>query len=353
MRVGGVDKIGNQTTRGGIQMKWIITGGSGFIGSNVVRMLHESGHIPIVIDDLSRPRVFENSNWFKKEFNIDTHKIDIRDLSSLKNVFKIHSDAQVVLHLAGQVSLIESIRDPRNDFEINSIGTLNVLESIRDHLPDAHLIFTSTNKVYGELVGQVFKEKLTRFTSEQNPGGFNEDTKLSPSGGYGVSNFAAELLISEWRQSYGVKSTILRQSSIYGPRQFSTSDQGWVAFFVECFLKNMDFEINGSGKQVRDILFVEDLYRLFLRIVELGADAQGIFNVGGGEKNSLSIVELFELLSAKTGNFPKFERGPMRPFDQLVFVSDNSRITKATGWRPEVSYKDGIDDLISWTRSNL
>jgi len=334
-------------------MKWIITGGSGFIGANVARMLHESGHIPIVIDNLSRPRVFENSEWLKREFNIDTHKVDIRDNSALKGIFRIHGDASAILHLAGQVSLLDSIQDPRKDFEVNALGTFNILETMKKHVPDAHLIFSSTNKVYGELAEEVFLENPTRFISTQKPNGFDEETKLRPSGGYGVSNYAAELLIEEWRQSYGLKCTILRQSSIYGPRQFSTSDQGWVAFFVESFLKNDEFKINGSGKQVRDILFVEDLYRLFERIIDLGPQATGTFNVGGGQKNSLSILELFKLLSERTGNFPKYESGSTRPYDQVVYISDNTKITRATGWTPGKTYLEGLDDLISWTRERI
>lgn len=334
-------------------MKWIITGGSGFIGANVARMLHESGQIPIVIDNLSRPRVFENSEWLKGEFNIETHKVDIRDTSTLKDIFRIHGDANAILHLAGQVSLLDSIQDPRKDFEVNALGTFNILETMRECIPDAHLIFSSTNKVYGELTEEIFLEKPTRFISTQKPNGFDEETKLHPSGGYGVSNYAAELLIEEWRRSYGLKCTILRQSSIYGPRQFSTSDQGWVAFFVESFLKNIEFKINGNGKQVRDILFVEDLFRLFERIIELGIQSQGTFNVGGGIENSLSILELFEILSEKTGNFPRFESGSMRPYDQLVYISDNTNITRATGWRPGKTYLEGLDELISWTRERI
>jgi CDP-paratose 2-epimerase len=334
-------------------MKWIITGGAGFIGSNFAKRLFESGGVPIVIDTLIRPRVEQNSIWLKEQFGIETIRVDIRDKSSLSEVFSKHTDAAAIIHLAGQVSLLDSIKEPRNDFEVNVSGTFNVLECLRDFVPDAHLIYSSTNKVYGDLEQIHFEEGETRYFSGAWPKGFDETLEISPAGGYGVSKCSAEFFISDWGKTYGLKTSVLRQSSIYGERQFSTSDQGWAAFFVESFLRNSDFVINGNGKQVRDLLHVEDLFNLVQLILQFGRSATGSFNVGGGAPNSLSLLELFNFLNESTGNFPKFQSGPKRPHDQLVYISNNAKISSVTGWEPTIDYRSGLERLIAWTQESI
>ena len=334
-------------------MKWIITGGAGFIGSNFASRLVQQGDIPIVLDTLIRPRVSENAAWLKEDFGVENIRVDIRNKVELRKVFSDHQDATAVVHLAGQVSLLDSLKNPRNDFEVNVDGTFNVLESFRDLLPDAHLIYSSTNKVYGDLDNLGFEEGSSRYRALGYENGFDENLDISPAGGYGVSKCSAEFFISDWAKSYGLKTTVLRQSSIYGERQFSTSDQGWAAFFVESFLRNDNFQINGNGKQVRDLLHVEDLFLLVKSIVAAGKSACGTFNVGGGMSNSLSLLELFGILEASTGNMPKFTCGPTRPHDQLVFVSNNSRISNAIGWEPLIPYELGLQRLINWSQQLL
>lgn len=331
-------------------MKWIITGGAGFIGSNIAKQLLEKGGTPVIIDTLIRPRVALNADWLMSSYGIKVIPIDIRDKQKMSEVFSKNLDTSAVIHLAGQVSLLDSINHPRNDFEINALGTLTVLECLKEFIPSAHLIYSSSNKVYGDLSNHLYNETVSRYQLKDWPDGVNEKFEILPSGGYGVSKYSAELLINDWSSSYNLKSTILRQGSIYGERQFSTSDQGWAAYFIEQFQLNQKFTINGNGKQVRDLLYVDDLFDLIFKLVELGTSAIGTFNVGGGITNSLSLLELFEILQKTTGNSPDYITGGIRPHDQKVFISDNSRITNRTGWLPSVSYLDGLIKLLEWTR---
>lgn len=334
-------------------MKWIITGGAGFIGSNFASRLHALGGEPIVIDTLIRPRVEQNATWLADTFGIETIQVDIRDKFRLSQVFRSHQDADAVIHLAGQVSSLDSIRDPRTDYEVNVIGTFNILECVRELTTNAHLIYSSTNKVYGDLNHVHFEEGELRYSTREWPNGFAESLPIAPAGGYGVSKCSAEFFVTDWGKTYDMTTTVLRQSSIYGERQFSTSDQGWAAFFVESFLRNTDFQINGNGKQVRDLLYVGDLFELVQRILKCGLGASGAFNVGGGQENSLSLLELFNFLHDSTGNFPEYLSGPKRLHDQLVYISDNSLISNVTGWEPETGYEVGLTKLIEWTRQGI
>jgi CDP-paratose 2-epimerase len=333
-------------------MKWLITGGCGFIGSNLAGFLMAKGGTPIVVDNLSRPRVEENRNWLLNEFGIKTFEIDILDLDKLNLIFETEKNIDGIIHLAGQVSLLSSINNPRRDFEINALGTLNVLECFKNHAKDAHLVFTSSNKVYGELSSLNLDENKTRYSLIDYPNGINEEFIINPTGGYGSSKYSAELLIADWSRNYSLKSTVLRQSSVYGERQFPTSDQGWAAFFTEQFIAGINFEISGNGKQVRDLLYVKDLCDLIYTIIERGSDATGTYNVGGGQENSLSLLELFKELSLRTRNFPEFLQGSMRPFDQKVFISDNSKISFKTGWEPKTTINKGLTKLVQWIESN-
>lgn len=332
-------------------MKWIITGGCGFIGSNIAQRLVQSGGTAVVIDNLSRPRVTENERWLRENFSIDCIQIDILDKESLLKVFSDHQDTSGIVHLAGQVSLLESISDPRKDFEINAMGTLNILECMKEFLPNSHLVFTSSNKVYGDLLDIETRETMSRFELVKFKNGIDETLTINPKGGYGVSKYSAELLINDWAYNYNLKCTILRQSSVYGERQFPTSDQGWATYFAEQFINNTDFCINGNGKQVRDLLHVSDFYNLINCIFASGRESVGTFNVGGGYSNSSSLLELFETLHELTQTSPDFTIGPTRNFDQKVFISDNSLISSRTNWKPEVRLSDGMQALVKWLRA--
>lgn len=332
-------------------MKWLITGGCGFIGSNVAELLVADGIEPVVFDNLSRPRVEQNRNALVAS-GIECVIGDIRDAGAVRGLLARHDDIDVVLHLAGQVSFMRSLAEPRNDFETNALGTFNVLEAVRDLVPGAAVFFSSTNKVYGDLADLRVREDDHRFVLEDFPNGVPNTLPMSLHGGYGCSKGAADALVTDWSRFHGITGVVFRQSSIYGGRQFSTEDQGWAAFFAERFVSNSAFSISGTGKQVRDLLHVSDLYRAFRLASEDPKSLAGqAMNIGGGPNNSLSLLELFERLERATGNRPPYEAGPERPADQKVFVADIRPLSDSLGWSPAVGLDQGIEELVSWVRS--
>jgi len=332
-------------------MKWIVTGGCGFIGTNVAERLQAQGHEVIVIDNLRRPRVHRNLTFLRDALNIECVVGDVRDASLLHEVFSHHSDATAVLHLAGQVSFLASLRDPRYDFEANAVGTLNVLEATKAHVPNALVIYSSTNKVYGDLTEIATVETKTRFTLPDYPHGLPSDLPLNLSGGYGCSKGAADQLVIDWARYQGLRTVSLRQSSVYGGRQFSTEDQGWAAFFAERFARNEPYEISGTGKQVRDLLHVGDLYRAYLAVATRPDVVTGrAFNIGGGPRSNSSLLELFDRLEGLTSNRPDYTAGPPRPADQKVFIADIRPLEEAVGWLPEIGLTEGLAELVDWVR---
>lgn len=332
-------------------MKWIITGGCGFIGTNVVTNLVSSGDEVVVIDNLSRPRVHQNLTFLRDVLNVNCIVGDIRDRDLLSTVFKENADAEVVLHLAGQVSFLASLRDPRYDFEANALGTLNVLEALKNFAPNALLIYSSTNKVYGDLEELEYVEEAKRYVIPEYPLGIPTTMPLSLHGGYGCSKGAADQLVLDWSAFQNVKTVSFRQSSIYGGRQFATEDQGWAAFFAETFINNQDYTINGNGKQVRDLLHVNDLCNAFVSAAKNPEKVNGLaFNIGGGPKSNASLLELFDLLSERTGNRPSYKQNPSRPADQKVFIADIQPLKSVLGWEPQKSLEQGLDELVSWAK---
>jgi CDP-paratose 2-epimerase len=328
-------------------MKWLVTGGCGFIGTNVVERLIRDGHEPLVFDNVSRPRVHRNLSFLRDELGVEVEVADVRDAAAVDRFFARHPDADVVAHLAGQVSFMASLADPRSDFEINALGTLNVVDAAVRHIPDAPVLYSSTNKVYGTLEELQTDELATRYVFPGFPGGLPSGLPLRPSGGYSVSKMSADQIILDWSRHHGLRGVVFRQSSVYGGRQFATEDQGWAAFFAERFVANEPFRINGNGKQVRDLLHVDDLYQAFLMAARTDAAAGQCFNIGGGPDNSLSLLELFDELRARTGNSPSYEAGPPRPADQKVFIADISELAPL-GWTPHVDKNQGLTLLIDW-----
>ena len=328
-------------------MKWLVTGGCGFIGTNVVERLIHDGHEPVVFDNVSRPRVHRNLTYLRDELGVDVEVADVRDTAAVNRFFAKHTDAHVVAHLAGQVSFMASLADPRSDFEINALGTLNVVDAAVRHTPDSPVLFSSTNKVYGTLEELTTDEQPTRYVFPDYPNGLPANLPLRPSGGYSVSKMSADQIILDWSRHHGLRGTVFRQSSVYGGRQFATEDQGWAAFFAERFVANEPFRINGNGKQVRDLLHVDDLYRAFVMAAATDATTGRCFNIGGGPDNSLSLLELFGELGARTGNAPAYESGPPRPADQKIFIADISELG-GLGWRPSIDKDRGLTLLIDW-----
>jgi len=328
-------------------MRWLVTGGAGFIGTNLVSHLIASGHEAMILDDMSRAGVEANASFLQDKFGVDICRVDVADAAGVAEFFADNGPFDAVAHLAGQVSLMASIDDPVRDFEVNARGTLNILEMVRVRSPETCVIGMSSNKAYGDLHQVRIVEETTRYVAPDWPRGFNESLPLDFHGPYGCSKGAADQYLADYSRTYGLRTASLRQSSVYGPHQHPRSDQGWVAHLVAEAVAGREIALNGIGKQVRDLLHAEDLARLFVALADVlqpGAPAQ--VNVGGGPDRSLSILELFQWLEGELGRPVAFTTGTERPSDQKVFISDNVRVGDLTGWRPTISVEDGLHRLL-------
>lgn len=317
-------------------MKWLITGAAGFIGSNLARAVEAQGDVVVATDN------------FRRGSGQAVRHLDVRNAHDVDALFAEHRDVGVVAHLAGQVSMVASIDNPRYDFETNAFGTLNLLEAVRKHSPRARFLYAGTNKVYGGLSTLRHEETRTRYTLPGYPEGLDEQTAFAPSGPYACSKAAADTYVRDYANIYGLKTAALRQSSVYGERQQATFDQGWVAWMVEQAVNRAPFSICGNGKQVRDVLHISDLIRCYQRIASLsdGSPAWGeAFNIGGGPANSLSILELFASL-AEHHFEPVYSMHSPRPADQKVFVANISKAARMFDWTPSVPVERGLDLLL-------
>jgi CDP-paratose 2-epimerase len=327
--------------------KWIVTGGAGFIGSNVAHALAGRGYEVIVLDSLVRPSARLNLEWLGD--SVTLVEGDVRDRELVDRVVREHADAEAVLHLAGQVAVTSSVASPREDFEANVLGSFNVLEATREYAPEAAFVNVSTNKVYGQLAGHRLEELETRYAFLDHPDGIDETQPLDPHSPYGCSKAAADLYALDYARIYGLRAVSLRQSCIYGPRQFGIEDQGWVAWFAIAARLGLPLTVYGNGKQVRDLLYVDDLVELYLRVVErAGAVAGRAYNVGGGPANTLSLLELLARLGVAEPEY-----GEVRPGDQLVFVADVARAREDFGWSPQTGLDAGLDSLLAWIEQNV
>lgn len=340
-------------------MKFLITGGCGFLGANLTAEALRRNETVCVVDNLSRVGTEANVEWLRRQGDFDFQKLDTRDFQTIESLIR-RFRPDVVFHLAGQVAMTTSIADPRLDFEINVCGGHNVLESVRRHAPEATVLYSSTNKVYGDLEYVRYEEAGKRYVASEHPNGFDELTRLDFRSPYGVSKGAIDQYMLDYARMFGVKTVVFRHSSIFGGRQFSTFDQGWIGWFVQKALETRegklreDFTISGSGKQVRDVLFASDLVELYFQAVKHSADIRGeVFNIGGGMVNSLSLLELFDALNQELGIELKYRQLPWRQSDQKVFVADIRKIQRAIGWAPKVGKIDGLRRMIEWTRDAL
>ena len=327
-------------------MRWLITGGVGFIGTNVAEHLIEAGHDVALVDDLSRAGVHENARYLRERFSLEPLVLDIADSSHLWSFLDEQEPFDAIAHLAGQVSLLESLRNPVRDFQVNAGGTLNLLEHVRMHSPETAVVGMSSNKVYGDLSAVEVTEEETRYVAPAWPLGFDESLPVEFHGPYGCSKGVADQYLADFARSFGLRTASLRQSSVYGPHQHPRSDQGWVAHLIGEAVSQRPIQLNGVGKQVRDLLHAKDLARL---IETLGEKIQPYevnqFNVGGGLNNAMSILELFEWLEERTGRSVDFATGDERPSDQKVFVADLTRVTAMSGWRPSIGLDQGLDEV--------
>ena len=334
-------------------MKWIITGGAGFIGVNAARRLMQRGHGVVILDNLSRRGAERNLSELTKDCHVEFIKCDVRDRAGLASAFRQHADVAVVLHLAAQVAVTTSLSDPRLDFEVNACGTFNVCEVVRELAPTAALLNASTNKVYGRMDDVEMLEGETRYCCVGLADGIAETQPLDFHTPYGCSKGAGDQYVRDYHRAFGLSSVVFRQSCIYGPYQYGIEDQGWLAWFATRALLGKPITIYGDGKQVRDVLFVDDLVDCYLQAIERIESVSGnVYNVGGGPRNTLSVLEAIATLEDLIGAKVTVKYGPWRPGDQRVYVCDIRKAEKELGWQPRTSMKDGMLQMIEWIREN-
>lgn len=338
-------------------MRLLITGGCGFLGSNLAAHALAQGIELCVFDSLYREGSRDNLAWLRSQGRFDFVHGDIRNGHDVERLVQRFLP-DTVFHLAGQVAMTTSIDNPRMDFEVNAMGTLNLLEAVRRHTPEAAVLYSSTNKVYGDLEQFRFEEQATRWHCVDRPQGFDEATPLDFQSPYGCSKGAADQYLRDYHRIFGLKTVVFRHSSMYGGRQFATADQGWVGWFCQMAAQTRAgtrreaFGISGNGKQVRDVLHAEDMIRLYFSTAQHIDRAAGqAYNIGGGMANSLSLLELFALLSEHIGQPLRFVSGPPRESDQRVFVADIRKAAAIAGWQPQVSAAEGVARMLAWVES--
>jgi CDP-paratose 2-epimerase len=332
----------------------LITGGAGFVGSNLAHRLLSAGHKVRLLDNLSRAGVERNLRWLIETHGdlVDIEVPDLRNLSIIKHAVR---DASQVFHFAAQVAVTSSLVDPIEDFEINARGTLNVLEAIRATHNPPPLVFTSTNKVYGNLADLEFIKDGTRYAPKDlsiRERGIGENRPLDFHSPYGCSKGAADQYVIDYARTYRIPALVFRMSCIYGPHQYGNEDQGWVAHFVIRSMTGKPITIYGDGMQVRDILFVEDLVDAFLLAQQhMDKLAGNAFNIGGGSANSISLLELLDLLAELHGGELSVRFEDWRAADQRYYVADTSKFSGLTGWQPRVGVHEGVRRLYEWIKT--
>ena len=326
----------------------LITGGAGFIGSNLADRLLTDGQPVLVYDNLARPGVEENLKWLREKHGslLSVEIADTRDAHSLALAVR---HASAVFHFAAQVAVTSSLLRPAFDFEVNTRGTLNLLEALRTVSTPTPLIFTSTNKVYGSLRGMELRAYGTRYEPVEaaiRAKGVNELQPLEFHSPYGCSKGAADQYVQDYARSFGLPAIVFRMSCIYGPHQLGTEDQGWLAHFLLRALSGEALTLYGDGMQVRDVLFISDLINAFLLAKENAEALAGeAFNIGGGPHNTTSLLELLDLISELGCAQPTVQMADWRAGDQRYYVSDISKFRAATGWTPEIDVRDGVQKL--------
>lgn len=340
----------------------LVTGGAGFIGSHAAAYYADHGSEVTAIDNLSRTETLEHAddsrdtaayNWQYLQDTypeVDLVEADVRDAARITDLVEGHD---AVVHTAGQVAVTASIQDPRTDFEVNAAGTFNIIDAARRAESDPAVVLASTNKVYGSNVNEIpVCEEATRYWyddpdfEEGIPESLSiDDCEHTP---YGVSKLAADLYVQDYAARNEVDAAAFRMSCIYGPRQFGNEDQGWIAHFALSTLREEPVTIFGDGKQVRDVLYVEDLIRAYDAFLSAPQGKPAVYNIGGGPENTTSLLEFLDLLEAKTGNRTDISFDAWREGDQKVYVSDISRAREALEWTPQVGFEEGIDRFLAW-----
>ncbi|MGD9783660.1 MAG: NAD-dependent epimerase/dehydratase family protein [Hyphomicrobiaceae bacterium] len=330
----------------------LITGGAGFIGCNAALYFANRNWRVTVLDNLSRAGTDQNLAWLVETAEFDFARADVRDAAAIEDIFRQQS-FDAVIHLAAQVAVTTSVTDPRDDFMINALGTFNVLDAVRRHCPHSVFIFASTNKVYGKIGDATTELTGTRYRYTNRPFGIDEAEPLDFLSPYGCSKGAADQYTLDYARIYGIPAAAFRQSCIYGPRQFGIEDQGWVAWFAIAALVGRDITIFGDGKQVRDVLHVEDLVRAYEAAI-LAPDriAGQAFNIGGGPRRVMSLIDLIEMLQRRLGRKIPLKWADWRPGDQRVYISDIRKVERTLDWTPSIDVERGIERLLDWVGDN-
>lgn len=332
----------------------LITGGAGFIGSNYAARCLSRGDEVVIFDNLSRRGADLNIEWLSDQYDRKSFtliKADIRDAEAIKTAAK---GADRIVHLAAQVAVTTSVTDPSTDFEINAGGTFNALEAARVSGRKPAFLYASTNKVYGGMENVEVVELENRFDYKNLPQGASETQALDFHSPYGCSKGSGDQYTRDYHRIYGLPTVVLRQSCIYGTRQFGVEDQGWLAWFIIAAVTGRPITIYGNGKQVRDVLFIDDLLDAYdASFSHINSSAGQIFNIGGGRQNSISVwAEFGPMLEKLLGHPVKTKRKDWRPGDQPVFISDIRKAQSVIGWQPKVGVDQGIQRLYDWVKEN-
>lgn len=332
----------------------LITGGAGFIGSNLANRLIQQGYKVRIFDNLSRSGCQANLAWLREQHGPDSFQLFAEDLTNFEALCQASAGVKRVYHLAGQVAVTTSVVNPRQDFEANALGTFNALEAARIAGNDPVFLFSSTNKVYGGLEGVRIVEDETRYRFADLPCGVPETQPLDFHSPYGCSKGAGDQYTRDYARIYGLRTVVMRQSCIYGYRQFGIEDQGWVVWFMIAALKKRPISIYGNGKQVRDILFIEDLLDAYEAAIQKIDTAAGqVYNIGGGPEQTISIwAEFGPMLEKLAGEPVPVQYSEWRPGDQLAYISDIQKAALELDWRPKVSVEEGLEKVFAWVRSH-
>lgn len=332
-------------------MKILITGGAGFIGANLANFYLTQGHQLTIYDNLHRPGVENNLAWLKNKHRQNSFKITLADVRNFKQLQESVKKQNLIFHLAGQTAVTTSIINPQEDFAINALGTFNLLEAVRSKNPQAVVIYSSTNKVYGAL-DQLRLKTLKKRYLPLGKKSISEAEPISFHSPYGCSKGCGDQYMLDYARVYGLKTIVFRQSCIYGAHQFGVEDQGWVAYFAALVLKGKPLTIFGNGKQVRDILYIDDLLTAYdLAYKNLAKTKGKAYNIGGGINNSVSLLELIDLLTRLSGKKVKISFTKSRISDQKYFVADNSQAFRDFSFQPKISVTEGIKKLLAWLQA--
>ncbi len=333
---------------------YLITGGGGFIGSNYAFRLIQRGERVSIFDNLSRAGAPRNIAWLKDQFGENGFNLIVGDVRNAGQMLDAAKDANIIVHLAGQVAVTTSVTNPREDFESNALGTFNALEAARLSKRDPIFLYASTNKVYGGMEDVQLKEDDTRWLYADLEYGCSESQPLDFHSPYGVSKGSGDQYTRDYSRIYGLRSVVFRQSCIYGPRQFGIEDQGWLAWMMIAAVTGRKITIYGDGKQVRDVLHVNDLLDAYDAAIEKIDIAKGqVYNVGGGKRNVMAIwAEFGPILERLLGKPIEAAREDWRPGDQRVFYADIRKAQQELAWSPRIDLEEGLDLMFEWVKAN-